>query len=302
MQNPVLPSYTGRMTGTIRYLAFLVLPLVACTKGDRVPAYVEVGSFTLNTTNEQGAPTQKITDAWVSVNERLIGVWELPARIPVLAEGVNTISVVPAIKRNGMYDDRLRYPFFESFQSQVQLTREGTTTVSPATSYASNTSFWIEAFEDPDFARLGTLPTSDTTLERFTPASHPELLYIDGSPCGGFNLDAAHPYFGLSTDENFPPASGPVFLELDYRNDVMLTVGVLYTANNISSFDPLVFVTPTAQSGGYMPWNKIYIDLTGFFNSPGLTDRDIYIEARLASGQSSGSAYIDNFKLVRFGS
>jgi hypothetical protein len=302
MQNRVQPSYTGRMTGTIRYLAFLVLPLVACTKGDRVPAYVEVGSFTLNTTTEQGAPTQKITDAWVSVNERLLGVWELPARIPVLAEGVNTISVVPAIKRNGMFDDRLRYPFFQSFQSQVQLTREGTTTVAPITSYTSNTTFWIEAFEDPDFARLSTLPNSDTTLERFTPTSHPELLYIDDSPCGGFNLDAAHPYFGLSTDENFPAAAGPVFLELDYRNDVMLTVGVLYTANNISSFDPLVFVTPTVQSGGYMPWNKIYIDLTGFFNSPGLTDRDIYIEARLASGQTSGSAYIDNFKLVRFGS
>lgn len=302
MQKRVQPSYTGRMTGTIRHLAFLVLPLVACTKGDRVPAYVEVGSFTLNTTTEQGAPTQKITDAWVSVNERLIGVWELPARIPVLAEGVNTISVVPAIKRNGMYDDRLRYPFFQSFQSQVQLTREGTTTVSPTTSYVSNAAFWTEAFEDPDFARLNTLPTSDTTLQRFTPLSHPELLYIDGSPCGGFRLDAGRPYFGLATDEDFPPAVGQVFLELDYRNDVPLTVGVLYTSNNISTYDPLVIVTPTVQSGGYMPWNKIYIDLTGFFNSTGLTDRDIYIDARLATGQTSGSAYIDNFKLVRFGS
>ncbi|MFN6177582.1 MAG: hypothetical protein ACK46G_08615 [Flavobacteriales bacterium] len=290
------------MIGILRTLFLASLVLVGCTKGDRVPAYVEVAPFTLTTTTAQGAATHKITDAWVSVDERLIGVWELPARIPVLGEGRKTISVVPAVKRNGMFDDRVRYPFLNTFTGPVDLVREGTTVVAPTTTYKSNTVFWIEGFDDPDFARLSVLPASDTTLERFTPASNPELLYIDDSPCGGFTLDATHRYFGLYTDEDFALASGAVFLELDYRCDIFFTVGVLYTSSNISSFDPVVFVAPTVRSNGFMPWNKIYVDLTGFFNSPGVSQRDIYLEARLPDGATSGTVYLDNLKIVRFGS
>ncbi len=290
------------MIGTLRTPLLASLVLVGCTKGDRVPAYVEVAPFTLTTTTDQGAATHKITDAWVSVDERLIGVWELPARIPVLGEGQKTISIVPAVKRNGMFDDRVRYPFLNTYNGQVDLVREGTTAVAPTTTYKSNSLFWIEAFDDPDFARLNVLPASDTTLERYTPASNPELLYIEGSPCGGFHLDATHPYFGLYTDEDFTLASGAVFLELDYRCDITFTIGVLYTSSNISSYDPVVFVGPTVRSNGFMPWNKIYVDITGFFNSPGVTQRDIYLEARLPNGASSGSVYLDNLKIVRFGS
>jgi hypothetical protein len=263
---------------------------------------VDVPAVSLSTTSEQGAPTAKITDAWVSVNDRLLGVWELPARIPVLAEGRNTITVVPAVKRNGVFDDRLRYPFYTAWSGQADLVREGTSTIQPATTYTASSSFWIESFDDPDFARLNVFPNSDTTLERFTPATDPELLYIDGSPCGGFRLDAAHRYFGIYTDEDFLTNGGPVFLEMDYRCDVLLTIGVLYRFNNTDTFDRLVYLVPTTQLGANMPWNKVYIDLSPGVNAAGVSQRDFYIEASLPDGQGTGSVYLDNIKLVRFGS
>ncbi len=274
--------------------------IVACQKGDRVPCYLEVQPMTLEVATGQGLSTSRITDAWVSVDERLVGSWELPARIPILATGNRRIDIVPAVKRNGMYDDRFRYPFYTTWTANLDLAREATVRVAPVVQYRPNILFWAEGFDDT-FVRLSTTQASDTTLLRFLPAERPDLPYLEGTPCGGFALDAANPYIRLFSDEDFPAATGPVFLEIDYRNDLAFVVGALYTQNNVENATPLVILVPTQRSDGTMPWNKAYIDLSALFNS-NLGNRDFYIEARLPSGSSSAQVFLDNIKLVRFGS
>lgn len=283
-----------------RCIPALLLPalLASCAKGDKVPGYLEIPAVTLTTTTAQGMATSKVTDVWVSVDESFVGVWELPARVPILAEGAHRIDVVPGVKRNGLFDSRVRYPLYTTWTGQVNLVREGTTTISAGIQYQPSAEFWIEGFEDT-FIRLNTTESSDTALIRFTPTEHPELVYLENSPCGGFHLDAAHPYIRLYTDEDFEASSGPVFLELDYRNDLTFTVGVLYSSNNTPSSAPLVILVPTRRSDGTMPWNKVYIDLSGLFNS-GVSERDIFIEASLPSTVASASVFLDNLKLVRF--
>src|SRR5438045_9346172 len=100
------------MIQTLRTTSLLLLSLVACKKGDKVASYVDIPVVALQATDAQGGATSKVTDAWVSVDDHFIGVWELPAHVPVLATGEHRITVVPAIKRNGTFDDRLRYPFY----------------------------------------------------------------------------------------------------------------------------------------------------------------------------------------------
>ena len=87
-----------------RYPGIFLLPiaLTACSKGEKVPAYLEVASVTLTTTPEQGASTSKITDAWISVDGTLIGVWELPARLPVLAEGDHIPADARVVEEYGL--------------------------------------------------------------------------------------------------------------------------------------------------------------------------------------------------------
>lgn len=278
----------------------LAIVLGGCAKGDKVAGYIEVPSVALVTDGAQGSATSKITDAWVSIDEELIGVWELPARIPALKEGVHRVTVVPAIKRNGTFDDRLRYPFYASWSADVALNPEGTALLAPQTTYIPETEFWIEGFEDP-FSRLITAAISDTTLLRFTPTTDPDLTFLDNSPCGGFRLDAGHRRIVVNTDEDFDVPGGPVFVELDYRSDVWLTVGALYRLDGAQAATPWVVVAPTLKENGSMPWNKIYIDLSPVFNTP-ITDRDVYIEAELPADRSSGQVYLDNFKLLRIGS
>jgi hypothetical protein len=274
--------------------------LIACKKGDRVPSYLEVPVITLETASGQGLATSRITDAWVSVDERLLGSWELPARIPILAEGPHRIDIVPAIKRNGMFDDRFRYPFYTTWIGNLDLRREGTVSVSPVVQHQPDINYWIEGFDDT-FVRLSTTEASDTTLLRFLPAERPDLPYLGGTPCGGFVLDPANPYIRLYSDEDFGGATGPVFLELDYRNDLAIVVGAIYSQNNVENAFPLVILVPTRRSDGTMPWNKAYIDLSALFNTS-VSNRDFYIEARLPSGSSGAQVFLDNIKLVRFGS
>jgi hypothetical protein len=281
---------------THRHWLFVLLVLVGCAKGDKVPSYLEIPAVTVSTTQLQGAPTSRITDVWVSVNDELLGVWELPARIPVLYEGPVEIRVDAGIKRNGMFDDRLRYPFFTPYTTQTTLTLKNTTTIEPVVNYSDQADFWIEAFEDPG-TLLNVTPASDTTLLRFTPAEFPDLV-LNNSPCGGFVLDGDHQYIRLYTDQDFEVFGGPVFLELDYRTDMQFTIGVLYVLDGTPRVEPFVYVVPTVRPDGSTYWNKIYVDLSPVFNT-GISQRDIYIEGNLPEGSSLSRVLLDNIKLVR---
>ncbi|HRD51232.1 MAG TPA: hypothetical protein PKY96_01150 [Flavobacteriales bacterium] len=285
------------MIARYAYLLLFISPTAACTKGDKVPAYVDVGPMSMSTTWAQGGATCKVTDAWITVNERLVGVWELPARVPILAEGPNVIGVVPAIKRNGAFDDRLRYPFYKPWSATVDLMREGTSSVSPTTSYTDETLVWQEGFEDL-FSQFTHTANSDVELQRFTPATHPDLIYLENGPCAGLLLDADHRFARIETDEDFLTYGGPAFMEIDHRSDIFITVGVKYFAGGLERYEPYVYLPPTRRADGGMPWNKVYLDLSAFFNSA-VSERDVYIEAQLPASRSSAEIYLDNIKILR---
>lgn len=282
------------MTRTLAPVLSALL-LVACTKGDKVPSYVLVTDVSLATDQPtQGSARSQVTDAWVYADDELLGSWELPALVPVLKEGQVRIDVVAGVKRNGMFDDRVRYPFYTGWSGTVELAKTVTSPVGPVVNYNANADFWIEAFEEA--GHLFHMADTADELVHFTATEHPELN-IEGNGCRGFILDAANPYIRFYTDEDFPTTGGPVFLEVDYASDLLLTVGVMYALDGIAHADPFVHVNPTQTSGGSLPWKKIYIDLSPVFNS-GATQRDIYFEASLPSGQGGGRVYLDNIKVV----
>jgi len=286
-----------RMRSHYAVTLFTYLILAACTKGDKVPAFVEIQSVSLATTVGQGGSTVKVTDAWVTVDEKLLGVWEIPSRIPVLAEGTHTIGLEPAVKRNGTFDDRVRYPFFKPWSQTLELQREGSVTLNAVTGYVDVANIWSEGFDDT-FSLFTAAASSDTGLIRFTPATNPELLFLENSPCAGFRLDATHRFARVNSDMDFQNFGGPCFLEIDHRGNLQITVGLLYVADGVPRSEPYIYLPATHRSDGTMPWSKVYIDLSGFFNSP-VSQRDIYIEAELPENGSSAEVYFDNVKLLR---
>jgi hypothetical protein len=281
----------------IRYSGYLFLLVfaVACKKGDKVPGFLEIPAVTVVSGNT--TVTSRITDVWVYADEELLGAWELPARVPVLRNGSTTIQIAPAVKRNGMYDDRVRYPFYTWWTGTVDLVPEERMQLQPQVTYTAFADQWLEDFSDAGI-QLMVSDDSDTTFQRFTSTNHPDLQLLNGSPAGGFVVDPERPYMRVFTDEDFSAPGGPVFLELDYSTNVVLTVGVMYTANGQPSRQPYVYLVPTVSGDGIQPgWNKVYIDLSPIFNLA-LSQRDIFFEAQ-APGGGIGRVYLDNIKLVR---
>src|SRR5262245_62560163 len=69
-----------------------------------LPVYTRVDSIPFSITSaNQGSGTSSIVDAWVYLDDQLVGAFELPARFPVLAEeGTHTLTVSPGILVNGI--------------------------------------------------------------------------------------------------------------------------------------------------------------------------------------------------------
>jgi hypothetical protein len=268
---------------------------LACRKGDAVPAYLVIPEVKLSATDAEGGSTSKITDIWVSVNDKDLGVWELPARIPVLAEGTNVIRIAAGVKKNGAFDDRSQYPYFGAWQGGLTLVREQSVNVD-ATVHYNGARIWAERFDDAGTS-LNRSADSDTTLILYNPVEYPGLSR-NGSICGGFVLEPDRDHIQLYTDQNFDAAYGPVFIELDYSTDVNLTIGYIYLQNGSTVFEPWLVLTPTTGQGG-VSWNKVYIDATTMFNTSGISNRDLYLQADLPAGQSSAHVYLDDLKLVR---
>lgn len=282
------------MTRILGPLAIL-MSVTSCRKTETVPTYIVVPRIEVQATDAQGGNTSKITEAWITLDDRSVGVWELPARVPVIGDGTHTIGIDAGIRRNGAFDDRRRYPFYTTWQSMVELSPAGSIELAPTVGYQPAT-FFLERFNDAG-SQLIHAATSDTTLILHSASTAPELL-LDGSQCGGFVLEPAHSSVLLRTEQDLPGVSGPTYLELDYSTDVQLTIGIEYVQDGSSWMDPWVVVVANASEGN-VAWNKIYVDLTDFFNRQGISGRDIYIAAQLPAGRSRASAVFDNLKIIR---
>lgn len=280
-----------------RTLLLLVLTAVSasCRKTETVPGYLVIDAVTVTASDVEGGMTSKITEAWVTVDDRSIGVWELPARIPVIGTGQHRIGVVAGIKRNGDFNDRVRYPYYTSWTGTAEVQEGNSVELRPTVSYTS-TDLWLERFNDAG-SQLISSEGSDTTLLLLSPSDRPDAT-LDGTQCGGFVLDTSNDFIALRTDLDFPGETGPVYLELDYSTDVELTVGLAYSSQGAERSDAYVVLLPTAAAGS-ISWNKVYIDLTDYFNLGGISGRDFYIGAQLPSGRAGAAAYFDNIKLLR---
>ena len=84
--------------------------MLLARKRNLTPAYIKINDIELNNSS-----TDKITDAWVYIENQLQGVYELPAKFPVLETGVKEIRIKAGIKNNGISSSRVFYPFLLIF-------------------------------------------------------------------------------------------------------------------------------------------------------------------------------------------
>ena len=92
------------MIKTFYIAIFTALCLQSCkviNPPEVIPTYIYISDITVNANaSTQGSSSDNIVDAWIYIDGSLIGTFELPAKIPVIAEGDYTLQVYGGIKNN----------------------------------------------------------------------------------------------------------------------------------------------------------------------------------------------------------
>jgi hypothetical protein len=278
-----------------------VVFLAGCDKfeGDQtVPSYLRIDTLGFFTDNDiQGTRNQKIVDAWVYVDDDLIGGFEMPATIPVLAEGKHKLEIRPGILLNGISDTRTPYPCIEPIIIDVfDFIPDSIVSAIGTTSYYSNAEFvWMEDFEDASLA-IHESANSDTGIVRTQTGAFTD----DYSEHSGISyVDTNRPYVQLVSDDGngagFVFDRGDfIFLELNYRNNIPIVVGVyIKLMDNTIEERPFLIVNPSDD------WNKIYVNFTPMVNETiDAVSYTVYFEARKTEDAGSAFIMLDNIKLV----
>lgn len=286
----------------------LLLVVSSCSKEQfkaEIPSYLHIEAIDLETESYQGSDSHKITDAWVTMDGNFLGAFEIPATIPILAEGEHEFRISSGIKANGISATRIMYPFYEicdlfvkngetyqeSTSNIVSLYRDSTVVVKATTSYTENTEIlFIEDFEDAGSV-LESSEESDTSLVK----TYVDSLVFEGYGSGVIHLDSIHDFFELISSEFTPLNSiyNATMLEMNYRCDHSFKLGVAVKSADsgvINRFESI-------QIGPSENWNKIYVHMTNQVNLGNSNDEfGVFIGTVKSASTETTSFYFDNIK------
>lgn len=265
-----------------------------------VPAYITIPSFVFKTDEiTQGTNSNKITDVWVYVDDQLIGTFELPAKFPVIKDGLHKVEIRAGIKLNGISSTRIDYPYLESFTSTVLLTPNQETIIIPTFTYYSNTVFkWLENFEN-----IGvSISENGTSVSKFKLLQNSSEVF-EGKKCGYVEMDQTNNFFEIGTKEEYdlPKEGATVILELNYKNSEEMLVGIYANTPSSVTQELALKLRATTNASGNLEWNKIYINLTPFVSKhTTATSYKVFFGGTLRDKPDVSKAvyYIDNVKLI----
>lgn len=280
------------------YYAFLVILLLLtnCAKEQPEASWLIVEPWTLNKNNlaqhDAGELTHAVTEAFISMDGKMLGAFELPAKIPVIEEGTHELILVPGIVNNGISATKRRYPFMKNYEDSITLIAGDTVAMAPETEYFKDIKFLIEDFENASLQ----FDYSNESNTQITKGDNPEYLEW-GNNYGAIELNNSDSLLSAITTfgEVLPKQGAEVFLEMDFINTNSMLTGVVSYGNNTFHEDPNIQLNPQENP----VWKHIYIDLReiiSFRNSSPINEMSF--TAILDEIDTEKFVYLDNIKVV----
>lgn len=260
---------------------------------EKIPTYIRIDSFQLVGTNPLDVTTQAINSVWVYFNSQIIGVYNLPANIPVIADGPGQIQVNPGVDFTGYGGYKVIYPFY-TFDS-LNITPQPGKSISytPVVRYHPNTKFrYKEDFETGNtFEPFNPDATDDTSLVK---TDNPALTFGGTDGSGYIYLTPEHSYSENINNTSFPITKGEAYIEIDYKCSVEFRVGLQTTVSGSTLYEPIATIKPNED------WHKLYIGLQDFISRFTSTQYRVVILAQLPDGQTEGYVLVDNIKVLSY--
>ena len=289
-------------------ISLLVLTLAACDMTPaQEPAYLRVDALALADIQDEpwaGNTNSHITTTWVEVDGVNLGAFDLPMEIPVIvADGMHEVKLYPGIDINGIAGFRGVYPFYEPLVSNILLGKGSVSNLPIGNSpyviaYGSNCMVGVN-LEDFNSAGRTMVPaaTSDTS---WTTVSSAQLKFppINGESNVASGMAILNGGIGRfeavsNTAYSLPTGGDNVYVELDYRSTLPVTIGVI--ANRPSG----IIQQPTATLYPKDEWSHAYINLvTEVSGFPDAYDYQIFIGTAKDSTGKIDTILIDNMRMI----
>lgn len=278
------------------FIFVIVMTLYSCAlfeDGGDDPAILDIPEITL-TTNipSQGDNSHDIADVWVFVDGQGLGVFELPTTVPVITTSAMPDFVIfGGIRKNGMRDNAIVYPFYQSIEFVQELTPLTIQPLQLDFAYRDNVTFaLLENFE------LGNQFTKDEDEDMATSLSITDDMFRNGAKSGNLKLTAENPSIEVSNQIPFsvPTDGTPTYLEIDYKGDTELVIGLVGVESSGLEFKNFIIVLVSQTE-----WTKIYVDLTEELALSEFENYRLVMGATVTdSGSEEANVFIDNLKIV----
>ena len=299
---------------------FLAIGLSSCKKfsSQSVPAYIHIESISVDCDYQiYGANTTNITDAWVYVDDQIIGCYELPTTFPILEKGPHKVSVYGGIMENGRGSARGPYPFYmPAVYRNLNLVEDSIINLSPVLSYYPINEGvqvgWKEDFETAN--TLLPMPQSDAEVMSVGCTEDNHVWYHEPNSyrSGRIQLppDSLDFYVASADEMSFHQNYlNYCLLEMDYNCNDTFFVGITYLEDYSITSHPLVKVVPTdKQNDRPNVWKKMYVNLGPFMNEHVRADYfKVYFTSNLYTGYETYDYqpisenryyYLDNLKVL----
>lgn len=281
-------------------LALLILLFLnACNvinPSEKIPTYIQIDSVQLLATNmaKHGSVNHKITDVWVYYNREILGPFELPARVPVLAEGHGELQILAGIYDNGLTATRTKYPFYavDTFSftaAPAQVIKHTPKFTYRGLDTTATVSYLIEDFEQGNI--FTKRYNNDTTMIRTDAAADK----FEGDWCGKiFFKDSVDNAECITSTSYLIPPFKEAYMELNYKCDVPFEIAteINYQGSLVNS--SILNFKATDK------WTKVYVSLNGFSNTFQNGSFKFVIIAAKPSTTAEATLLFDNFKIIYF--
>ena len=278
----------------IKYI-FLFISLVvlsACGDEAEVPVYLRLEEPEFFIGTNEGTDKQEINEHFVFHNTALLGGYSTGKNIPILAEGEDELLIFAGIRRNAVSTQPNIYFMFLADTMRADFQPGQTYTFKPTYRYSENVLFhFIEEFESgTDFI----IDLDGNNDSRVVPT--PGLGY-NGTGGGVIDLTKDYPVCLVSTDALYDqfPSIGDVIIEMTYKTDVEMRVGVRGVTPTTGQSDEefRVGLRPTDE------WTKVYIDVNTLIRGSRHDQFQVLIGAALDTFQNDqGRVILDDIKFL----
>lgn len=236
------------------FFVFSLLVISSCKKENIDVMYLYVSGFDLE--GESEIADQSIEFVRVVSGAKSLGIFPLPAKIPVLASENKSIRLEPMVEVSGVSDRLFAYSFFEAHTFDLNFVSGKIDTINAVTRYTQQTKFKFEE----DFENGISIFKNDIDGFASTTLDVSVDKLRSGNIEGKANIERKSPYVEVSSDVlDFSKLPTEIWLEMDFYGDAVLSVAVL--PSSVGTFASRRF-RYYQGARGRDNWKRFYFNLS----------------------------------------